>query len=176
LCSHPPSTVICPICGGHHTEDAHGTNCPNCSSHSHAGQCDCPLTCFLCRTAKLPGKNHSARDASCPLWKCFRPAPSFSDDELPPADSDIVMTKCPHPLVALPTPPSRQDLLPFTQTDITPAPAVQPKEDGTGAPSQSFSVADPRNPTMDELLYLTSNPDAMAMFQDTLQSLKSTSP
>lgn len=70
-CPRPPTTLICPICGGRHLEDTHGANCSNHSSHSHAGRCDCAPSCFLCCSAKLPGKNHSARDTSCPLWKCF---------------------------------------------------------------------------------------------------------
>ena len=121
-CSHPPSTVICPICGGRHTEDAHGANCPNCSSHSHAGQCDCTPMCFLCHTAKLPGKNHSARDSSCPLRKRFKPSPSTSDDESLPTDTDVVMTERQHHSDTTPTPPSQQDLTPLAQADGIPAP------------------------------------------------------
>ena len=175
-CSRPPSTIICPVCGGRHTEDTHGENCPNRSSHSHAGQCDCAPTCFLCRSARLPGKNHSARDASCPLRKRFRPLSSSDVDDTPPADTDVEMTEHAHLSVTRPTPPSQQDFPLLAQSEVTPAPAPRPKVVSTDTPSPIFSVANPRSPTTDELIYLASNPDAMAAFRDILESLKSTSP
>jgi hypothetical protein len=73
-------------------------------------------------------------------------------------------------------PPSRQDFPLLAQVDSVPAPPSQPKADSAVTPPPTFTVANPLSPTMDELLHLTSNPDAMAAYRDSLQSLKSISP
>ena len=57
-----------------------------------------------------------------------------------------------------------------------PALPLQPKADDADAPPITFTVVNPLSLTMDELLHLTSNPDALAAYQDSLRSLKPTPP
>lgn len=66
-CPRPASTAICPTCGGCHTEDAHGTNCPYRSSHSHGGQCNCTPTCS---SVALPGCPKKTTLPETPLAPC----------------------------------------------------------------------------------------------------------
>lgn len=175
-CPRPPTTLICPVCGGRHLEDTHGTNCLNRSSHSHAGRCDCAPSCFLCRSAKLPGKNHSARDASCPLQKRFRPLPDTTACEDLPSDNDIDMVEHPHPPPEMVACPPHQSSLPPAQSDTTHIPSSQLLTNGAITTTPTFTVANPLNPTPDKLLFLASNPEAMAAYQEILQSIKASSP
>ena len=99
MCPRRKDTIVCRLCAGAHLNADHGLKCPNKSSHRRAGLCDCPVSCFNCKAARLPHVGHSVTDLACPLRKKFRPElhpqASASELELPPTDdmvevSDVV--------------------------------------------------------------------------------------
>lgn len=86
------------------------------------------------------------------------------------------MVEHPHPPPEIVAIPPQQSSLPPTQPDTTHIPSSQPVADGAVTTIPTFTVANPLNPTPDELLFLASNPKAMAAYREILQSIKASSP
>ena len=93
MCPRRKETLVCRLCAGAHDIADHGLKCPNKSSHKRAGLCNCPVSCFNCKAARLPHAGHSVTDLACPLRKKFRPEPrpnaSALEPELPPTDDMV---------------------------------------------------------------------------------------
>jgi len=70
-CRMSPNVIICYICGGRHASRDHAGFCKGRASHTNLS-CNCPPSCINCVGAKLHGKGHLAREASCPLRKKYR--------------------------------------------------------------------------------------------------------
>ena len=70
-CRLPATVTICALCGGCHAARNHPAFCKTRSNHTSL-DCNCPVSCINCISAKLPGKGHMSCDTICPLRKKYR--------------------------------------------------------------------------------------------------------
>ena len=71
-CRCPSTLIVCPLCGGPHTQVEHAHRCPVAATKHHSKSCDCTVSCFICRERRLSGEGHSTLSPLCPLKKLYR--------------------------------------------------------------------------------------------------------
>jgi len=129
-CPRPTTMIVCPRCAGAHHLPAHHTECPHRAVHSIAGQCDCPITCFNCRQARLPGKGHTVTDIHCPLKKKFRTITENEEEDQPHPLPRNRREPIPLPASAPMITDETEEEDPTATNPVDPVPSSQPVDDG----------------------------------------------